>query len=69
MTISPKQYAAKAEELERLASGVSNSAMRNEYLELAKQLRRLAEKPLPQHSDIEIEELAQPIVGRSVSKL
>ena len=69
MPISPKQYATRAAELERLAEAIGDPAVKRSYLEVAAELRRLAGEPSPAQSDAEIEQLAERMVGVPASKL
>jgi hypothetical protein len=69
--ILPTQYTDRAAELERLAARIINHATRASYLELASELRRLAEHRIPwvEQTDEQVEQLAERIVGSSVSEL
>jgi hypothetical protein len=69
MPISPTQYASKAAEFERLAERTRDPAIRQGYLDVAAELRRLAGKPLARSSDSEIERLAERMIGNAASKL
>jgi hypothetical protein len=71
MPISPKHYTERAAELEQLAATTADQAIKNGYLELASELRRLAEHRIPraEQTDEQVEQLAERIVGSSVSEL
>jgi hypothetical protein len=71
MPISPEQYVRRAEELEELAATITDEPIKNGYLELAAELRRMAVQPppMPEHSDAEVQQLAERMVGQTVSKL
>jgi hypothetical protein len=69
MPISPKLYAARAEEFEHLATLATNPTIKTCYLELAADLRRLAGDPLPEQSDQQVEQLAERMAESSRSKL
>jgi hypothetical protein len=67
MPIAPKHYAAKADEIERLAATISDSAIKSECLAIAAELRSLAQPPEP--TDKEVEQLVERMIGGSPSKL
>jgi hypothetical protein len=69
MPISPLKYSERAAELEKLATTVSDPAMKQEYLNLAAELRRLAPLSLQGQSDEDIQRLAERMVGNTTSKL
>ena len=63
---TPSYYIDRAAELESLAKGITDLATRAMCLELAQRFRDIANvKSLTQQSDIEVEHLAERMVGRT----
>jgi predicted short-subunit dehydrogenase-like oxidoreductase (DUF2520 family) len=71
MPLSPKHYAERATKVEQAAALLTDPVMRQEYLDVAAELRKLADvgTSLSEQTDEQIERLAERMVGSSASKL
>lgn len=72
MPISPRNYVARAAESEQLAASITDETIKQGYLGLAAELRRMGDpppRPLADQTDQQIEQMVERMVNSSPSKL